>query len=230
MDISPFDVTDICDSSYSLILGKRRSGKSVLVEYLINQMKDKNMIDICFLFSETNAGFDNIEKESRFTKIDKLKNIVDNFKKYNEYNKVASKEEQIKIKAAIIIDDFAVKLKSKSFNILESLAVNGRHCAYGPSLSLHFFILCQSLTKIPRVVRLNSDMIFLNAIASLKELELILDENFYIIRSDVEGRREGRQLYQDLVTSEPFQFIVIENYRQNVTSYNDYIKTYKAVL
>ena len=127
----------------------------------------------------------------------------------------------------IVIDDMAIKLKSKQFNILENLAVNGRHFAYAP-LSLHFCILSQSLTKIPRVVRLNSDMIFLNAIASSQEKEMVMDENFYLISSDIRGKRTGRKLYEKLVQEKDYQFIVIENYKQNIKNYKDYIKKYRA--
>jgi len=129
----------------------------------------------------------------------------------------------------IIIDDMAIKLKTKEFNILENLAVNGRHLAYKP-LSLHFCILSQSLTKIPRVVRLNCDQIFLNMIASSREKEMVMDENFYLIASDMAGKRLGRKLYEDLVMEKDYQFIVIENYKQNVRTYADYIKKYRAVL
>jgi hypothetical protein len=147
----------------------------------------------------------------------------------NQLNKIEKTRDKIKLNVMVIIDDCAIKLKSKEFNILEELAVNGRHAAYEP-LSLHFCILCQSLTKIPRVVRLNSDMIFLNAIASAAERGMVLDENFYLIRSDIQGKRVGRSLYERLVQSEDYQFIVIENYKQNIKTYNDYIKTYKAIL
>jgi len=161
--------------------------------------------------------------------MEKLTTLLENFKKMNQLNKVVNKRDKIKMNVMVIIDDCAIKLKTKEFNILEELAVNGRHAAYEP-LSLHFCILCQSLTKIPRVVRLNSDMIFLNAIASATEKAMVLDENFYLIRSDLQGKREGRALYEKLVQTTDYQFIVIENYKQNVKQYADYIKTYKAIL
>ena len=115
----------------------------------------------------------------------------------------------------IVIDDCAVKLKTKDFNILEELATNGRHYAY-PPLSMSFCILCQSLTKIPRVCRLNCDMIFLNAIGSSKEKELIFDENLYVIDNSADGKKKARSVYDEVILTEPYQFMVIENYKQNV--------------
>jgi len=147
----------------------------------------------------------------------------------NQYNKCVTSRDQIKLNVLVILDDLAIKLKTKEFNILEELAVNGRHIAYKP-LSLHFCILSQSLTKIPRVVRLNADMIFLNMIASAKERELLMDENLYLIATDMNGKREARKLYENLVMEKDYQFIVIENYKQNIRTYADYIKKFRAVL
>jgi len=146
----------------------------------------------------------------------------------NEYNKIVErKSDKIKLSTAIIIDDFAVELKSKGFNILETLAVLGRHYSYDP-LNLHFFILSQSLTKVPRVVRLNVDLMFFNAIASMKELEMILEENFYVVSSSRDGKKEGRELYEQLVKAKDFQFIGILNYKQNCRTHSDYIRVYTA--
>ncbi len=229
-DILPFDVEQIPTSSFNVFLGRRRSGKSVLVEYLLKQMVDKKMLDLVFLFSPTDAGFDLIDKGSRYKDIETLHTIIENFSLLNEYNKLQKKKkDKIRLRCMIILDDFAVKLKSKEFNVLETLAVNGRHISYSP-LALHFCILSQSLTKIPRVVRLNTDHIFLNSIGSSTELNMILDENFYILDGSRQGKNDGRKLYNDLIVQEDYQFIVIENWRQNVREYKDYIKTYKAII
>jgi len=228
MNIPLFKVEDLPSSSFNIFLGKRRSGKSVLCEYMIQEMIDNKMLDMVFLFSKTDAGFKIIgDKNNRFDNIEPLHDLIDNYRKINEYNKVVSKRKKISIRTAVIIDDFSIELKSKTMNILEDLAVRGRHLSYDP-LSLHFFILCQSLTKVPRTCRLNCDTIFLNAIASMIELNMILDENFFILSSSREGKREGRQLYEDLVKKEDFTFIGILNYKQNIKEYADYLRTYKA--
>ena len=228
-DINNFNVSETPNSSFNIFLGKRRSGKSVLAEYFYEQLVKEKKIDIGFLFSETMAGFESIEPDNKFNDIKTLMNIIENFKKMNQYNKCVTSRDQIKLNVLVILDDLAIKLKTKEFNILEELSVNGRHLAYKP-LSLHFCILSQSLTKIPRVVRLNADMIFLNMIASAKEREMIMDENLYLIATDMNGKREARKLYEDLVMEKDYQFIVIENYKQNIRTYGDYIKKFRAVL
>jgi hypothetical protein len=227
-DIPSFNVEELPSSSYNLFLGKRRSGKSVLCEFMIKQMIDAKLIDMVFLFSKTDAGFKIIkDPKCRFDTIEPLHDILENYKKINDYNKVVGKADKVRLRTAIIIDDFSVELKNKSMNILEDLAVRGRHLSL-PPLCLHFFILCQSLTKVPRVCRLNSDTIFFNAIASMRELEMILDENMYVVSSSRTGKREGRDLYEQLVQEKDYQFIGILNYKQNIKDYKDYLRTYTA--
>ena len=68
----------------------------------------------------------------------------------------------------------------------------------------------------------------MNTIPSQTELEMILNENFYILDSSRNGKNEGRALYHELVNKEDFIFIVIENYKQNCRTYQDYIKWAKA--
>ena len=228
-DIPKFNVQDIPSSSFNLFLGKRRSGKSVIVEFMIKEMIDNQMLDLVFLFSKTDAGFDTVikDKKFRFTNIDAMFELISNYRLMNEYNKLVNKNKKIRLRTAIIIDDFSIELKQKKFNILEDLSVRGRHLSYHP-LSLHFFILSQSLTKVPRTCRLNLDILFFNSIASMKELELILCEYFYVINSSRTGRIEGRRIYEQLVQQGDFTFVGILNFRQNCTKYSDYLTVYKA--
>ena len=222
--IQNFKVSELPNSSYNIFLGKRRSGKSVLAEYLLYEMIKEGLVDMIFLFSPTQAGFNIIKDyEFKFDKIDKIHNLLKFYETANEYNKIVSKSQKIKLRTVVVIDDMSVDLKSKSFNVLEDLAIRGRHYSYDP-LSLHFHILSQSLTKIPRVCRLNADNIFMNTIPSQTELEMILNENFYILDSSRSGKNDGRALYHELVNKDDFVFIVIENYKQNCREYKDYIK------
>jgi hypothetical protein len=226
--IDPLNLKEIPSSSFNIIMGSRRSGKSYLTEYIVKKMIDEGQVDCCFLFSKTDASFDFIKHECRFKEIDELNRIVDNYKVMNSYNKLQTKKKkQFNIKTVIIIDDMVVEMKTKKYNILESLATLGRHYAYDP-LSLHFFILSQSLTKVPRVVRLNCDHIFMNNIASSLERDMILQENFYRVASGRKNTQIGRDLYYSLVSKEDFTFLVVENHRQNIKEYKDYIKTIKA--
>ena len=81
-----FKIEDLPNSSFNILLAKRRSGKSYLTEHIIKQMKKLNMIDTAFLFSGTDNGFDMIDPPYRFNNIEMLDIILDNYKLMNEYN------------------------------------------------------------------------------------------------------------------------------------------------
>ena len=228
VNISNFNVEDTPNSATIICLAKRRGGKSTIIEFLMNEMYEKGKIDQAFLLSGTNAGFECIDKSHRLTNIDDVKEIVENYKLMNEFNKCCTKErDKFKVKTMIILDDLLLDLKSKNFNILESISTNGRHCAYVP-LSLTFVILAQSLTKISRVVRLNTDIIMFNMISSMRELEILFDENMYLLDSSIMGKRKAKKIYNDTICKDDFQFLVIENFRQNVRTHDQYIKSFKA--
>ena len=224
-----FKIEDMPNSSFNILLAKRRSGKSYLTEYIIEQMKKNNQLDCCFLFSGTGAGFEKVcDDDCRFDNIEMLDTILKNYKTMNDYNKIQKKEKlKFRIRTAIILDDLAIDLKSKKFNIIEKLAVNGRHFAYAP-LSLHFFVLSQSLTKIPRVVRLNCDCMMMNQVSSSNELKLVADENLYITSHDLESKRVAMRYYESIV-NEPYCFCVVELFRNNITNLGSYIKKIKAI-
>ncbi len=97
-NIEDFDVDDVPNSSVIICLGKRRSGKTVIVEYLVKQMIEKKMLDIVLLFSPTDSGFDFIDKNSRFKTIEPIHKLVNNMKLINEYNKTKKKKDLIKIR------------------------------------------------------------------------------------------------------------------------------------
>lgn len=223
-----FNIADMPNSSFNILLAKRRSGKSYLTEHIIEEMKKENMLDCCFLFSGTGAGFERVcPPECRFSNIEKLDIILDNYKLMNDYNsQQESNKLKFRIRTAIILDDLAIDLKSKKFNIIERLAVNGRHYAYAP-LSLHFFVLSQSLTKIPRVVRLNCDCMMMNQVSSSNELALVADENLYITSHNRESKKKAMEYYENIVNV-PYTFCVIELFRNNIKDLPDYVKKLKA--
>jgi hypothetical protein len=225
--IQLFDVNDLPNSSFSLFLGKRGSGKSVLAESLVKQLYEAGKIDLAFLYSGTGAGFSIIKKESRFDNLDTLPTVIKNMRRMNAFNEVANNADKIKMRMMLVIDDFACDMKSKSFEIFKELSVNGRHVAYSP-LALHVVVLCQALTALPRIVRLNADLLVVNAISSVIESKLILDEYLYVLDGSTAGKRQARQLYTDIVTSAPFTFLAIEAFRPNVRQFSDFLKIFRA--
>ena len=102
-NLEQFDASTTPNSSFNIFLGKRRSGKSVLAEYFVNQMKDNGMLDFIYLLSDTGAGFDSIDAKNKFSDVQLLFNLLENMKKSNQLNKVVNKKDQIKMKEWLLL-------------------------------------------------------------------------------------------------------------------------------
>ncbi len=231
-DIKYFNPADLVNSHFTIITAKRRGGKSVLVEDLINKQFEAGKLDTAILFSGTDAGFQNIKKPFRYgaNDIDKLDNIIENYQAMNDFNKISDPSNKFKIKTLIVLDDLALQYKNKDFaEKLANLSVRGRHYSYKP-LSLSFIIITQKINLIPLVCRTNADYIIFNNISSMTELETVMNENFFLNDSSRDGKKRARNLYNGLMTSEPYLFCVCENHRTNIKKYNDYIKKYVVKL
>jgi hypothetical protein len=225
-------VRDLPDSFICGCIASRRSGKSFMINNMLQEFqKSKKKFTHIFLISSTGAGFKGIPDDYRFDSMDALDYIIDNqvkIKKFNEQQK--KKDYMYKSRVCVIIDDMAAGNGLKTTSI-ESMAIRGRH--YGedefglPGNGISIFILSQSLTKLSRATRLNLDAFMLNNIASLKERDMILDESFYVDTSR-KAKREGRDVFEMLVKSKDFRFIVINNYIQNKRTLSDYIMHYDA--
>jgi len=227
-DIEYFKPCDCVSSYVMLVCAKRRGGKSTIIGDFVNKQFEADKLDVAILFTGTDADFSMIKKPFRYSaeEIDKLDDIVQNYQVMNEYNKIADPPNKFKIRTLVILDDLAMLYKSKEFSDkLCNLSVQGRHYSYKP-LSLSFIIITQKICCIPTVCRCNSDYIMFNNISSMTELDTVMNENFFLTDSSREGKKRARNLYNGLITSEPYLFIVCENHRANVRNYSDYIKKY----
>ena len=227
-NIQYFNPKDFLGSHFTILCAKRRGGKSTLVGDFIDKQFENGDIDIAILFTGTDADFPMIKKQFRYSaeEIDKLDDIVDNYTVMNEFNKIADERDKFKLKTIVILDDLALQYKSKEFaEKLSNLSVRGRHFSYSP-LSLSFFIITQKICCLPTVCRCNADYIIFNNISSMTELDTVMNENFFLLDSSRDGKKIARNLYNQLVCSEPYLFVVCENHRSNIREYKDYIKKY----
>jgi len=233
----PFDYATMPQSFFMVVLGQRRSGKSFLVNHLLQKIvrDKKRKPDAVFLISRTLGtdvpSFEGIPPSFRFQNMDVLENYIipkqKEVRDFNRKNKHKKSFLPIKSNVIVVIDDFAVDnmLKSKT---LEELAKNGRHYS-GSHGSLSIVLLSQSLTAVGRQIRLNLDYLIFNSLSSYHEANLIMDENgFFTLDTSRKGKEQGRELYHSLVSMRDFRFIVLENYKQNKKDYPDYIKFYDA--
>lgn len=231
-EFQSIDYKSFPNSFFLICVASRRSGKSTSCNYLLQQFqKDKKRrFDTIILISLTDSGFGGIPKGYRYDSLTALEQIMGKQKSIKEHNdEVMKKGDRIGSKICVILDDMASGTDQDSLRnskTLEVLAMNGRHVVRGHEdiMSLSIMVLSQSLTKLSRPIRLNSDIIMFNALPSLTEQQLVLSECFFLLDSSRKGVSHARSLYHKLVSSKDYRFIIVENYKSNKRTHTDYIK------
>lgn len=238
-NIPAFDVDELPNSFFVLVCGARRSGKTTLVEHLLQQMQEnkKKRFTHIFLISGTNAGFTpQIPRKFRTRNMQHLDFIEGGQKAVKKYNKKQkNKKDMVKQRTLVIVDDCATSSGAclKNSQALERASLNGRHWGCGNGVQgdpvdgngVSYIILTQALTACSRRMRLNSDAIFFNNLSSLTEAEMIMNENGFFTNTSRGGKNEGRAIYRDLVVSKPYRFICVMCCNQNKTILSDYVRT-----
>jgi len=235
-DFKQIDYKTLPNSFFLICVASRRSGKSTSCNYLLQQFqKDKKRrFDTIILISLTDSGFEGIPKGYRYNTLTALEHIMAKQKNVKEHNdEIANKTDRISSKICVILDDMASgtdKDSLRNSKTLETLSMNGRHVVRGHEdcMSLSIMVLSQSLTKLSRPIRLNSDIIMFNALPSLTEQQLVLSECFFLLDSSRRGVAYAREIYHKLVISKDYRFIVVENYKANKRTHQDYIKVLDA--
>ena len=237
-DISNFQPVDIMswpDSFFISVIASRRSGKSFLVNWALQQFQQsKRRFSTIFLISPTDSGFEGIPKKYRFKDLSQVQAIVNQQREVMRHNKkVKYARDRVISRVCVVIDDCACSAVEnlRQSQVLEEMAMNGRHIGHPldtePGNGVSFFVLSQSLTRISRAVRLNLDCFIFNNLSSCKEAEMILDECFFL-NTRRDAKREARDKYEALVTSKDYRFICVENFVQNTRQHEDYIKLIDA--
>lgn len=238
-NIPAFDVDELPNSFFVLVCGARRSGKTTLVEHLLQQMQEnkKKRFTHIFLISGTNAGFTpQIPRKFRTRNMQHLDFIEGGQKAVKKHNKKQkNKKDMVKQRTLVIVDDCATSSGAclKNSQALERASLNGRHWGCGNGVQgdpvegngVSYIILTQALTACSRRMRLNSDAIFFNNLSSLTEAEMIMNENGFFTNTSRGGKNEGRAIYRELVVSKPYRFICVMCCNQNKTILSDYVRT-----
>ena len=232
-----YDVEDCPDSFFSLVVAPRRNGKSEMVQSLLHdfyQNKEKRF-DYVFLFSQTGAGYeDQIPPTYRFYDLAHLPAICNEQQRIKQYNKKCTRaDDRIKCRVLILLDDMigeAVGPDSlKNSSMIRKLAVNGRHLGNDgvPGNGISVMILTQSLTAVPRIIRLQTDMLFCGKVASRKEREMLAYE-YLCLQSDRDGIGDAYHTMDSICYSAPFRFLVISCHKQDRREHKDYVTYYNA--
>lgn len=225
-----FNPYDIPQSSVNLVVAARRSGKSVLINYILQMLQKKNTYTHIFLISASDASFKGIPKRFRSRHLGGLQWIVDKSREIGKHNKKLKKQSEMHHnRVAVVLDDLGHLGDLHKSDLLREIAMVGRHIGHptGDKLktnSFSLYLLTQSLTSVSPAFRRNTDNVFINNIASANELNACLEESGFYNFCGLERRRDARQMFQAMIREKPYRFIAIENWRQPKQDVHDYFK------
>jgi hypothetical protein len=222
-----FDPTTLPKNFSGMIIGKRRTGKSVFLKDML--YKIRKWYKKIFIFSETlhlqPDLYTFIPKENRYNSFNQeaLQSIWDTQMSY-VMSELEIKPDLDKSKldhVMIIFDDCINDVKFRGSKILKDLHVMGRHNCIAS------IILSQTISGkwgIDGVCRQNEDLVVSFMLKEEYNRDLLVEQFL-----SVENKKIGMKLYRDIVNEDQYQAIVIENYK-NSGDYLDFVKKYTAEL
>ena len=233
-DIKEFDLSTVPEFFSMVINGVRRSGKSRVLDWMINKMGSIGhksfKFDEVYLLSST-AGqqddvFNFVDDEHIIDELsdDKIRAVLDKREKiFMQYKQNPERYDQ-PANALIIIDDLITDKNNKNIFYNKPIAetyFKGRH------LGLSVVILTQYLKSLPPLIRSNTDICICFRDLRKSNRDCIISE-YMLYSDDKEKEKEARQLLEDL-TSERYTAVCINRYiGQYASSFPEYVFKIKS--
>lgn len=230
--IKNFDLNTIPKYFSMIVNGVRRSGKSRITDWMINEIynNENNNFDDAYLLSSTAKQQDdvfqfvdrnNIIEELTDDKIRKIfqerENIMENYKKNPDLFETHPN-------CLIIIDDLLSDSKGKSLwhsKPVSELFFKGRH------MGCSIIVLTQYVKALSPLMRCNSDILIYFRDLREDNRKCVLSE-YLCFCNDKEIQKQGEQIMTD-ITSERFHAMVVDRYKgQYSQSFEDYVFKLKA--
>ena len=134
----------------------------------------------------------------------------------------------VKCSVLLILDDvIGDGMLKKNGNVVQRLAVNGRHVTRGDPLGNEFccIVVSQRSSAVPPIIRNNADIWFSSRLASRKEIDYLTLEAL-CLSSSREGISEARDVYDRIVHSAPYRFICVCAYKAERMTHKDYCSSF----
>lgn len=225
--VKDFDLKTIQQFFSIIVNGVRRSGKSRLTDFIINEIfdEDKHKFDTCYLISSTAKQQDDVFQFVPPHNIidelsdDRIRKIFDEREKIVESYKKNPHLFQYKPNALIIIDDMLSDSKGKSLwhsKPVSELFFKGRH------IFCSLIVLSQYVKALSPLMRSNADILIYFRDLRADNRKCVLDE-YLCYCNDKEVQKKGEELMTS-ITSSRYNALVVDRYKgQYSNSYDDYI-------
>lgn len=219
------------DDFFILMYGIRRSGKSVMLKYMLSELDNKLQDHEVYLFSGTAEvnpeQYDYVPPKARFPNIAELEvelsQIVGKQKqKIKEFHEGRGDEPS---SILIIFDDCVSENSMRHSPSLNALAISGRH------MKISVVILSQAVTgsaSVPPVVRIQCDCIIVVAQPRSETERKLISEQYLTAEQSFAGKQKGLSVLA-AATSVQYRALVILTTDSSARRYTEYLYTYGPV-
>jgi len=225
--VKDFDLKTIPKFFSIIVNGVRRSGKSRLTDFLINEIFDdeKHKFDNCYLLSSTAKQQDDVfqfvDRENIIDELtdERIRKIFDEREKIVESYKKNPHLFQFQPNCLIIIDDLLSDSKGKSLwhsKPISELFFKGRH------MMASLIVLSQYVKALSPLMRSNADLLIYFRDLRADNRKCVLDE-YLCFCNDKEIQKDGEKLMTE-ITSQRFNAMAIDRYKgQYSKSFDEYV-------
>ena len=242
---------DLPDNYFVAIQGQRRSGKSTVCEAMLIELfkgsKKDRRLDTVILFSPTMAGFKGVPNSHKYDTLEHLPLVLQRMQDLKQYNedlhkkkqKGATRTDYITERLCIVLDDcLAITGKKTKTNprgggfadsLLTACATNGRHIVSNDrgGSTLSFFLLSQTVTGIPAVIRRNCDVLMASRAPSRRCRQSLCEEQL-VIDSSRYGLTQAYNMFDCCTLQGEYAFVAVLNYHSNKNDYDTFVRWYIA--
>lgn len=222
--IKEYNYNDIPDDAFIMVIARRRSGKTVLINDILRTIGKR--FDRIYLFSETahlnmEHPYPMIHAENCRDHYDEqlLENLLAQQKGHYQNQKKLPESMRKLRKYCLVLDDIIADENLRGSKSLKKLAVEGRHVGITVILSSQ---TASKLASVGRVIFGNCDIAITFNILDRFTLEVMSDDFASLL-----GAKVGQDIIRTITSEKPYQCIVFANYSQNVKSYEDFV--YKKI-
>lgn len=223
--ITEFDPTELPPSPSLGLCACRRSGKTVLVQPIIEAIKDR--FEEIYFFSTTAKLLHNdyqfIPTENKYdhVNIDKIEQIIKRQEDIIEFNQTVPKSAQIKNRVCLLFDDCIQDNNSRS-KVVDGLYTRGRH------IQCAVFFLSQMYKNsdsggFKKTARLNCDVLMSFVQSNENDRKCFVDENLSII-----DKKQGMEIFKKITSNEYCAIVINLHKMPTARSYSDYVQYIKV--
>ena len=216
---------------FCIFYGLRRSGKTVMLRFLLSEMENRLCEHKVYLFSSTAEvspeQYDFVPSKAKFPNISELEfdlgEIVGKQKAaIKEFHEEKGPEPE---PILIILDDCVSENIVRHSPSLNALAVSGRH------INMSVVILSQVVTgsgSVPPIIRTQADTIFVVANPRSEVERKLIAEQYLTAENTYGGKQKGLSVL-GAATSTQYRALVITTTDSSARRYIEYLYTYGPV-